>query len=174
MEDTKRCGLEALEKIAEISEFKWYIFDIISEGVEQDRIETSKFSLDKENADAVCFMIGDGNFSVCGRAKEAFKDHDNIYHAVCDFFNRIYENEEKAEEAVTRFLIRTLDLPALMKKPSRSMLRDQICKCQEEVNALEEKIKKEPEKKEEAMLSLKRIYLKGLNEKMERYFGETV
>jgi len=39
---------------------------------------------------------------------------------------------------------------------------------------LEEKIKKEPEKKEEAMLSLKRIYLKGLNEKMERYFGETV
>jgi len=174
MEDTKRCGLEALEKTAEISEFKWYIFDIINEGVEQDGIEKSKFSLDKENADAVCFMIGDGNFSVCGRAKEASKDHHNIYHAICDFFNRIYENEEKAEEAVTRFLIRTLDLPALMKKPSRSMLRDQICKCQEEVNALEEKIKKEPAKKEEAMLSLKRIYLKGLNEKMERYFGETV
>jgi len=174
MEDTKRCGLEALEKTAEISEFKWYIFDILNEGLEQDGIEKSKFSLDKEDADAVCFIIGDGSFSVCGRVKEASKDHQNIYHAVCDFFDRIYGNEEKAEEAVTRFLIRTLDLPALMKNPSRSMLRDQICKCQEEVNALEEKIKKEPEKKEEAMLSLKRIYLKGLNEKMERYFGETV
>lgn len=173
MEDTKRCGLEALEKMAEISEFKWYIFDIINEGVEQDGIEKSKFSLDKEDADAVCFIIGDGSFSVCGRAKEASKDHHNIYYAVCDFFNRIYENEEKAEEAVTRFLIRTLDLPALMKKPSRSMLRDQICKCQKEVGALEEKIKIEPGKKEEAMLSLKRVYLKGLKEKMERYFGET-
>lgn len=174
MEDTKRCGLEALEKTTEISEFKWYIFDIINEGMEQDGIEKSKFSLDKEKADAVCFTVGDGSFSVCGRGKEAAKQHHNIYHAVCDFFDRIYENEANAEKAVTRFLIRTLDLPSLMKKPSRSMMRDQISKCQEEVDALEEKIKKEPGKKEETMLSLNRVYLKGLNEKMERYFGEKI
>ncbi len=174
MEDTKMCGLEALEKMAEISEFKWYIFDIINEGLEQDGIEKSKYSLDVKKADAVCFTVGDGSFSVCGRGKEAAKQHHNIYHAVCDFFNRIYENEGNAEKAVTRFLIRTLDLPALMKKPSHSMLRDQISKCQEEVDALEEKIKKDPGKKEAAMLSLKRVYLKGLKEKMERYFGETI
>jgi len=174
MEDTKRCGLEAIEKTTEISEFKWYIFDIINEGMEQDGIENSKFSLDTEKADAVCFAVGDGSFSVCGRGREAVKQHHNIYHAVCDFFNRIYENEGNAEKAVTRFLIRTLDLPALMKKPSRSMLIDQISRCQEEVDALEEKIKKEPGKKEETMLSLNRVYLKELKEKMERNFGETI
>ncbi|PJJ27879.1 hypothetical protein H171_1360 [[Clostridium] celerecrescens 18A] len=174
MEDTKRCGLEALEKTTEISEFKWYIFDIINEGLEQDGIEKSKFSLDKKKADAVCFTVGAGSFSICGKGGEAVKQHHNIYHAVCDFFNRIYENEENTENAVTRFLIRTLDLPALMKKPSRSMLRDQINKCQEEIDALEEKMQKEPGKKEETMLSLNKVYLKGLKEKMERNFGETI
>ena len=94
--------------------------------------------------------------------------------AICDFSNKIYENEEKAEAAVTRFLVRTLDLPVLMKMPSRSMLKDQIYRCREEMDALEEKIKKEPGKKEEARLSLNRLYLKGLNEKMEKYYGEMV
>jgi len=45
---------------------------------------------------------------------------------------------------------------------------------QEEIDALEEKMQKEPGKKEETMLSLNRVYLKGLKEKMERFFGETV
>jgi hypothetical protein len=174
MEDAKMSGLDALEKTAEISEFKWYIFDIIYEGMEQDGIVKSKFSLDKEDSDAVCFIIRDGSLFVCGRDGEDTRQHRNIYHAVCDFFNRIYENEENKEEAVTRFLIRTLDLPTLMKKPSRSLLRDQISKCQEEIGALEEKIKEEPGKKGEAMLTLNRIYLKGLKEKMEKHHGETV
>uniref|UniRef100_UPI0032613DC1 hypothetical protein n=1 Tax=Clostridium sp. NkU-1 TaxID=1095009 RepID=UPI0032613DC1 len=39
MEETKKSGLEELEKAAEISGFKWYIFDIIYEGLEQDGIE---------------------------------------------------------------------------------------------------------------------------------------
>jgi hypothetical protein len=174
MEETKKSGLEELEKAAEISGFKWYIFDIIYEGLEQDGIEKNKFSLDKEEADTVCFIIRDGSFTVCGRAGENIRQHHSIYHGICDFFDRIYESEENTEKAVTRFLIRTLDLPALMKKPSRSMLRDQICKYQKETEALEEKIKKEPGKKEETMLSLNRIYLKELKEKMEKHYGETV
>jgi hypothetical protein len=174
MEETKKSGLEELEKAAEISGFKWYIFDMIYEGLEQDGIEKSKFSLDKEETDAVCFIIRDGSFTVCGRARGNIRQHHSIYHGVCDFFDRIYESEENTEKAVTRFLIRTLDLPALMKKPSRSMLRDQICKYQKETDALEEKIKKEPGKKEETMLSLNRIYLKELKKKMEKHYGETV
>ena len=174
MEDMKAPGLEAFEKTAEISEFKWYIFDMIYEGMEQDGIEKSKFSLDKEDPDAVCFIIRDGNLTVCGKGGGSSVQHHNFYHAICDFFNKVYENEEKAEAAVTRFLVRTLDLPSLMKMPSRSMLKDQINRCREEMEALEEKIKKEPGKKEEARLSLIRIYLKGLNEKMEKYYGERV
>ena len=173
MEDRKTNGLEALEKASEFSGFKWYIFDMIHEGLEQDGIEKSQFSLDKEEPAAVCFLVGDGSLMVCGKAGEDSRQHDDFYHAVCDFFNRIYEDEEKAENAVTRFLIRTLDLPALMKMPSRSMLKDQICRCREEINDLEEKIKKEPLKKSEAMLSLNRIYLKGLNEKLKKHYGET-
>ncbi|ADL04833.1 hypothetical protein [Lacrimispora saccharolytica] len=174
MKDMKAPGLEALEKTVEISEFKWYIFDILNEGMEQDGIEKSKFSLNQEEPDAVSFIIRDGALIVCGKGGEASIHHHNFYHAVCDFFNRIYENEEKAEAAVTRFLVRTLDLPGLMKIPSRSMLKDQICRCRKEINALEEKIKNEPGKTDEAMLSLKRIYVKGLKEKIEKYYGESL
>lgn len=174
MEDMRARGLEAFEKATEISEFKWYIFDIIYEGMKQDGIEESRFSLDKEETNTVCFVIRDGNLMVCGKAGEASRQHQNFYHAICDFFNRVYEDDEKAEAAITRFLIRTLDLPALMKKPSHSMLKAQICDCREEIKALEEKLKREPDKKKEAMLSLKRIYLKGLTEKMEKHYGEMV
>ncbi len=174
MEDKKISSLETYEKAAGINEFKWYIFDIIDEVLKQDGIEKNNFSLDSQEPDAVCLFLKDGALTVCSKAVEDSRQHADVYHAVCDFFYRLYQEEEKAEKALTRFLIRTLDLPVLTKIPSRSKVKDQISRCLEEISHLEEKFKNEPVKKTEAILSLKRVYLKGLNEKLKKYYGEIV
>lgn len=160
--------LEAFEKTVEGNELKWYLYDIINEVMEKDGVEENEYSLDREQEKKVCLLRTDENWYVRGKAHEEGKQYDDFYHAVCDFFNRFYEDEEKAETAVSCFLTRTLDLPVMMKENSLSMLKAQISKCQRQVDFLEERVKQKPGKKEEMQLTLNRIYLRGLKEKIKK------
>ncbi len=166
MKNMEKFGLAAFEKTMDVRELKWYLYDIICEVLEKGGIEKKEYSLEKKQDGAVCLMIKAGNWYVCGRAED--RQYGNFYHAACDFFYRVYGDEDKTEEAVSSFLTRTLDLPVMIKIPSISMLENEIRKCQEEICSLEEKLKKEPDKKIEAKLSLNRIYLKGLKEKFKK------
>lgn len=171
MKDMEKYGLDAFEKTMDVNVLKWYLYDIINEVMEKEGVEEKDYFLDGEWEGAVCLLIKEGSWYVCGRKGEDSKSHNNFYHAVCDFFYRVYRDEDKTEEAVSCFLTRTLDMPVMIKKPSLSMLKNHIHKCQEKISILEEKLKKEPGKMEEAKLSLDRIYLNGLQEKLKKHYG---
>jgi hypothetical protein len=172
MKDMEKYGLDAFEKTMDVNVLKWYLYDIINEVMEKDGVGEKDYFLNGEREGAVCILIKEGIWHVCGRNGEDSKSYNNFYHAVCDFFNRVYRDEDKTEEAVSRFLTRTLDMPVMIKKPSLSMLKDNIHKCQEKIGILEEKLQKEPGKMEEAKLSLERIYLKGQQEKLKKNFSK--
>ncbi|MDW2798939.1 hypothetical protein RZO55_15295 [Clostridium boliviensis] len=165
MEHEEEIGLESLNGLI-TSELKWYVFDLIAEGLKLDKIDESKYSLEKEDKERISFFIQDGTIVVSGADGEALKSYENLYLAVCDFYKRLYENETKTEEAVSRFLTRTLDLPVIMKKPSRSLLIEQIRECEERIAAIDEQLKDEDVKSLKAKRRLDMIYLEGLKKKL--------
>lgn len=165
MEHEEEIGLESLNGLV-TSELKWYVFDLITEGLKLDKIDESKYSLEKEDKDSISFFIQDGTIVVSGAGGEDLKSYENLYLAVCDFYKRLYDNETKTEEAVSRFLTRTLDLPVIMKKPSRSMLTEQIKECEKRIAAMDERLKEEDAKPLRAKRRLDMVYLEGLKKKL--------
>lgn len=165
MEHEEEIGLESLNGLV-TSELKWYVFDMITEGLKLDKIDECIYSVNKEDKEKTCFFIKAGTVLVSGKGGEGLKVYENLYLAVCDFYSRVYDDETKAEEAISRFLTRTLDLPVIMKKPSRSLLREQITECEERIKALDEQLKKEEVKSLRAKHRLDVIYLEGLKAKL--------
>jgi len=165
MEHEEEIGLESLNGLV-TSELKWYVFDLIMERLKLDKIDECRYSVEKEEADKISFYIKDGTILVSGKDGGDLKVYENLYLAVCDFFNRVYQDEAKTEEAISRFLTRTLDLPILMKKPSRSLLQEQIKECEERIAALDEQLQKEDVKSLRSKRRLDGIYLEGLKAKL--------
>ena len=165
MEHEEEIGLESLNGLV-TSELKWYVFDLIMERLKLDKIDECRYSVEKEEKDKTSFYIKDGTILVSGKDGGDLKVYENLYLAVCDFFNRVYQDEAKTEEAISRFLTRTLDLPILMKKPSRSLLQEQIKECEERIAALDEQLKKEDVKSLRSKRKLDGIYLEGLKAKL--------
>lgn len=155
MEHEEEIGLESLNGLV-TSELKWYVLDLIMERLKLDKIDECRYS----------FYIKDGTIVVSGKDGGDLKVYENLYLAVCDFFNRVYQDETKTEEAISRFLTRTLDLPILMKKPSRSLLQEQITECEERIAALDEQLQKEDVKSLRSKRKLDGIYLEGLKAKL--------
>lgn len=167
MEHEEEIGLESLNGLV-TSELKWYVFDLIMERLKLDKIDECRYSVEKEEKDKTSFYIKDGTILVSDKDGGDLKVYENLYLAVCDFFNRVYQDEEKTEEAISRFLTRTLDLPILMKKPSRSLLQEQITECEERIAALDEQLQKEDVKSLRSKRKLDGIYLEGLKAKLSR------
>lgn len=165
MEHEEEIGLESLNGLV-TSELKWYVFDLITEGLKLDKIDESKYSVEKEDKEKASFFIKDGTVLVTGKDGGDLKVYENLYLAVCDFYNRVYEDETKVEEAISRFLTRTLDLPVIMKRPSRSMLMEQISECEMRIADMDEQLKKEDIKSLRARRKLDVIYLEGLKAKL--------
>jgi hypothetical protein len=165
MEHEEEIGLESLNGLV-TSELKWYVFDLIMERLKLDKIDECRYSVEKEENNKTCFYIEDGTIVVSGKDGGDLKVYENLYLAVCDFFNRVYQDETKTEEAISRFLTRTLDLPILMKKPSRSLLQEQIKECEERIAALDEQLQKEDVKSLRSKRKLDGIYLEGLKSKL--------
>ncbi len=165
MEHEEEIGLESLNGLV-TSELKWYVFDLIMERLKLDKIDECRYSVEKEEKDKTSFYIKDGTILVSGKDGGDLKVYENLYLAVCDFFNRVYQDEARTEEAISRFLTRTLDLPILMKKPSRSLLQEQIKECEERIAALDEQLKKEDVKSLRSKRKLDGIYLEGLKAKL--------
>ena len=165
MEHEEEIGLESLNGLV-TSELKWYVFDLITEGLKLDKIDESKYSVEKEDKEKASFFIKDGTILVTGKDGGDLKVYENLYLAVCDFYNRVYEDETKVEEAISRFLTRTLDLPVIMKRPSRSMLMEQISECETRIADMDEQLKKEDIKSLRAKRKLDVIYLEGLKAKL--------
>ncbi len=165
MEHEEEIGLESLNGLV-TSELKWYVFDLITEGLKLDKIDESKYSVEKEDKEKASFFIKDGTVLVTGKDGGDLKVYENLYLAVCDFYNRVYEDETKVEEAISRFLTRTLDLPVIMKRPSRSMLMEQISECEMRIADMDEQLKKEDIKSLRARRKLDVIYLEGLKVKL--------
>lgn len=165
MEHEEEIGLESLNGLV-TSELKWYVFDLITEGLKLDKIEESNYSVEKEDKEKTSFFIKDGTVHVSGKGGGDLKVYENLYLAVCDFYNRVYEDETKAEAAISRFLTRTLDLPVIMKRPSRSMLLEQISECETRIADMDEQLKKEDIKSLRAKRKLDVIYLEGLKAKL--------
>ncbi|MBE5986032.1 MAG: hypothetical protein E7248_22390 [Paenibacillaceae bacterium] len=165
MEHEEEIGLESLNGLV-TSELKWYVFDLIMERLKLDKIDECRYSVGKEEKDKTSFYIKDGTILVSGKDGGDLKVYENLYLAVCDFFNRVYQDEAKTEEAISRFLTRTLDLPILMKKPSRSLLQEQIKECEERIAALDEQLQKEDVKSLRSKRKLDGIYLEGLKAKL--------
>nr|WP_314460007.1 hypothetical protein [uncultured Clostridium sp.] len=165
MEHEEEIGLESLNGLV-TSELKWYVFDLITEGLKLDKIDESIYSVEKEDKEKTSFFIKEGTVLVSGKGGGDLKVYENLYLAVCDFYNRVYEDEKKAEEAISHFLTRTLDLPVIMKKPSRSMLVEQISECEERIADMDEQLKKEDVKSLRAKRRLDVIYLEGLKAKL--------
>lgn len=166
MEHEEEIGLESLNGLV-TSELKWYVFDLITEGLKLDKIDESKYSVEKEDKEKASFFIKDGTILVTGKDGGDLKVYENLYLAVCDFYNRVYEDETKVEEAISRFLTRTLDLPVIMKRPSRSMLMEQISECEMRITDMDEQLKKEDIKSVKAKRRLDVIYLEGLKAKLD-------
>lgn len=166
MEHEEEIGLESLNGLV-TSELKWYVFDLITEGLKLDKIEESKYSVEKEDKEKTSFFIKDGSVLVSGKSGGDLKVYENLYLAVCDFYNRVYEDETKVEDAISRFLTRTLDLPVIMKKPSRSMLMEQISECEARIADMDAQLKKEDIKSVKAKRRLDVIYLGGLKAKLD-------
>jgi len=166
MEHEEEIGLESLNGLV-TSELKWYVFDLITEGLKLDKIEESKYSVEKEDKEKTSFFIKDGSVLVSGKGGGDLKVYENLYLAVCDFYNRVYEDETKVEDAISRFLTRTLDLPVIMKKPSRSMLMNQISECETRIADMDEQLKKEDIKSVKSKRRLDVIYLEGLKTKLD-------
>ncbi|MGC6176109.1 hypothetical protein [Lacrimispora sp. 38-1] len=166
MEHEEEIGLESLNGLV-TSELKWYVFDLITEGLKLDKIDESKYSVEKEDKEKASFFIKDGTILVTGKDGGDLKVYENLYLAVCDFYNRVYEDETKVEEAISRFLTRTLDLPVIMKRPSRSMLMEQISECEMRIADMDEQLKKEDIKSVKAKRRLDVIYLEGLKAKLD-------
>lgn len=165
MEHEEEIGLESLNGLV-TSELKWYVFDLITEGLKLDKIEESNYSVEKEDKEKTSFFIKGGTVHVSGKGGGNLKVYENLYLAVCDFYNRVYEEETKAEAAISRFLTRTLDLPVIMKRPSRSMLLEQISECETRIADMDEQLKKEEIKSLRAKRKLDVIYLEGLKAKL--------
>ena len=165
MEHEEEIGLESLNGLV-TSELKWYVFDLIMERLKLDKIDECRYSVEKEEKDKTSFYIKDGTILVSGKDGGDLKVYENLYLAVCDFFNRVYQDEARTEEAISRFLTRTLDLPILMKKPSRSLLQEQIKDCEERIAALDEQLQKEDVKSLRSKRKLDGIYLEGLKAKL--------
>lgn len=165
MEHEEEIGLESLNGLV-TSELKWYVFDLIMERLKLDKIDECRYSVEKEEKDKTSFYIKDGTILVSGKDGGDLKVYENLYLAVCDFFNRVYQDEARTEEAISRFLTRTLDLPILMKKPSRSLLQEQIKECEERIAALDEQLQKEDVKSLRSKRKLDGIYLEGLKAKL--------
>jgi Zn-dependent M16 (insulinase) family peptidase len=165
MEHEEEIGLESLNGLV-TSELKWYVFDLIMERLKLDKIDECRYSIEKEEKDRTSFYIKDGTILVSGKDGGDLKVYENLYLAVCDFFNRVYQDEARTEEAISRFLTRTLDLPILMKKPSRSLLQEQIKECEERIAALDEQLQKEDVKSLRSKRKLDGIYLEGLKAKL--------
>lgn len=166
MENKESCGLMEFEQLGDTSELQWYFYDMINDIMEIEGEDKSRYCLNGEQKGSVCLLKEQEGWRVIGRDKE-WKSHDSFYHAICDFFQKVFGDNERAEQAIALFLTKTLDLPALMKEPSSFLLEKKMADCQREIERLEEKVMREPGKKEEALLSLNRIYLKGLKEKLE-------
>lgn len=165
MEHEEEIGLESLNGLV-TSELKWYVFDLIMERLKLDKIDECRYSVEKEEKDKTSFYIKDGTILVSGKDGGDLKVYENLYLAVCDFFNRVYQDDARTEEAISRFLTRTLDLPILMKKPSRSLLQEQIKECEERIAALDEQLQKEDVKSLRSKRKLDGIYLEGLKAKL--------
>ena len=165
MEHEEEIGLESLNGLV-TSELKWYVFDLIMERLKLDKIDECRYSVEKEEKDKTSFYIKDGTILVSGKDGGDLKVYENLYLAVCDFFNRVYQDEARTEEAISRFLTRTLDLPILMKKPSRSLLQEQIKECEERIAALDEQLQKDDVKSLKSKRKLDGIYLEGLKAKL--------
>lgn len=165
MEHEEEIGLESLNGLV-TSELKWYVFDLIMERLKLDKIDECRYSVEKVEKDKTSFYIKDGTILVSGKDGGDLKVYENLYLAVCDFFNWVYQDEAKTEEAISRFLTRTLDLPILMKKPSRSLLQGQITECEERIAALDEQLQKEDVKSLRSKRKLDVIYLEGLKAKL--------
>lgn len=157
MEHEEEIGWESLNGMG-AGDLKWYVSDLLMEALKLDHIENDK----------IRFVIEEGTVSVSGKGGEDLNVYENLYLAICDFYNRIYENEAMAEKAIAHFLTRTLDLPVLMKKPSRSKLLDEISKCEKRIAALEAKSGDMDQKSVTAKKNLDVIYLKGLKDKLEK------
>ena len=165
MEHEEEIGLESLNGLV-TSELKWYVFDLIMERLKLDKIDECRYSVEKEEKDKTSFYIKDGTILVSGKDGGDLKVYENLYLAVCDFFNRVYQDEARTEEAISRFLTRTLDLPILMKKPSRFLLQEQIKECEERIAALDEQLQKDDVKSLKSKRKLDGIYLEGLKAKL--------
>ncbi|MDF2889117.1 MAG: hypothetical protein K0R23_3502 [Lacrimispora sp.] len=165
MEHEEEIGLESLNGLM-TSELKWYVFDLIMERLKLDKIDDFRYSVEKEDKERISFFLKDGTILVSGKDGGDLKVYENLYLAVCDFYNRVYEEEAKTEEAISRFLTRTLDLPIIMKKPSKSLLKAQITECEERISGLDEQLEKEDIKALRAKRRLDVIYLEGLKAKL--------
>lgn len=157
MEHEEEIGWESLNGMG-AGDLKWYVSDLLLEGLKLDHIEN----------DRIHFAIEEGTILVSEKGGEDLKVYENLYLAVCDFYNRLYKNEEMAEKAIGRFLTRTLDLPVLMKRPSKSKLLDEISKCEKRIAEMEAQPGSGDQKAVTAKKNLDCIYLKGLKDKLKK------
>ena len=88
MEHEEEIGLESLNGLV-TSELKWYVFDLIMERLKLDKIDECRYSVDKEEKDKTSFYIKDGTILVSDKDGGDLKVYENLYLAVCDFFNRV-------------------------------------------------------------------------------------